>query len=135
MFNNAEWSGATPSGERVGPWTRSFMEAESTLWASQTGQATTAQVHEARRLTLNLRIIRDERLAELAERHFSLEDIVRIRQRIIPSGLIGGKAVGMLLARRILQNTNPRWNGVLEPHDSFYIASENFYTYLVDNKT
>ena len=127
------WAGSTPGGNRVGPWTRTFQEAEATLRAHERGQASAAQVSEARKLTLRIGITRDERLSELAERYLTLEDIVRIRQRILPSGLIGGKAVGMLLARRILDAASPRWTTVLEPHDSFYIASENFYTYLVQN--
>jgi pyruvate,water dikinase len=130
VLTNTQW---TASGDRVGPWTRAFLEAEATLRASALGQATPSQIQEASRLSIQLGITRDERLAELAERNFSLEDIVRIRQRIIPSGLIGGKAVGMLLARKILQKANPRWGKVLEPHDSFYIASEIFYSYLVQN--
>jgi hypothetical protein len=91
-------------------------------------------VLDARRVTLRIGVTRDERLAELAERYFSLDDILCIRQRILPSGLIGGKAVGMLLARRILAEKSPRLASVLEPHDSFYVASENFYTYLVQNQ-
>ena len=133
VLAQAPWAGSTPGGNRVGPWTRTFQEAEATLRAQERGQASAEEVSEARKLTLRIGITRDERLAELAERYFTLEDIVRIRQRILPSGLIGGKAVGMLLARRILDAASPRWASVLEPHDSFYIASENFYTYLVQN--
>ena len=133
VLAEAPWSSSTPSGGRVGPWTRTFQEAASVLRASDRGQATAAQVEEARALTRRIGITRDDRLAELADRYLTLDDILRIRQRILPSGLIGGKAVGMLLARRILGNQSPRWASVLEPHDSFFIASENFYTYLVQN--
>jgi pyruvate,water dikinase len=127
------WAGSTPGGDRVGSWTRTFQEAEAVSRAQQRGQASPEQVNEARTLLLHIGITRDERLAALAEKHLTLDDILRIRQRILPSGLIGGKAVGMLLARRILNDADPRWASVLEPHDSFYIASENFYTYLVQN--
>jgi hypothetical protein len=133
VLAQAPWAGSSPGGNRVGPWTRTFQEAEATLRMQERGAASAEQVSEARKLTLHIGITRDERLSELAERYFTLEDIVRIRQRILPSGLIGGKAVGMLLARRILDAASPRWASVLEPHDSFYIASENFYTYLVQN--
>jgi pyruvate, water dikinase len=127
------WGASTPGSGRVGPWTRTFQEAEAVLRASDRGQATKQQVDEARALTLHIGITRDERLAELANRYFTLEDILRIRKRIVPSGLVGGKAVGMLLARRILLDKSAHWADVLEPHDSFFIASENFYTYLVQN--
>ena len=39
----------------------------------------------------------------------------------------------MLLARAILKRADSRWIGLLEAHDSFYIASDVFYTYLVRN--
>ena len=128
------WAGSTPGGGRVGPWTRTFQEAQGVLRAAQRGQATASQVDDVCKLTRRIAITRDDSLAELADRYFNLEDILRIRQRILPSGLIGGKAVGMLLARQILDQQGPRWAEVLEPHDSFYIASENFYTYLVQNQ-
>jgi hypothetical protein len=52
---------------------------------------------------------------------------------MIGTGLIGGKTVGMLLARAILKRTNPRYVELLEEHDSFYIGSDAFYTFLVRN--
>jgi pyruvate, water dikinase len=134
VLAQSPWSSSTPGGGRVGPWTRTFQDAEVVLRAAERGQAGREQVEEARALTRRIGITRDDRLAELADRYFDLEDILRIRQRILPSGLIGGKAVGMLLARRILNRHSPRWAKVLEPHDSFFIASENFYTYLVQNQ-
>jgi hypothetical protein len=53
---------------------------------------------------------------------------------MIGTGLIGGKSVGMLLARAILEKTDKRYRDLLEPHDSFFIGSDVFYTYLVRNK-
>ena len=52
---------------------------------------------------------------------------------MIGTGLIGGKSVGMLLARAILKKTDPRWNELLEAHDSFFIGSDVFYSFLVEN--
>jgi pyruvate, water dikinase len=52
---------------------------------------------------------------------------------MIGTGLIGGKSVGMLLARAILCRSDPRWQSLLEAHDSFYIGSDVFYSYLVEN--
>ncbi|MFP4237249.1 MAG: PEP/pyruvate-binding domain-containing protein, partial [Desulfonatronovibrio sp.] len=54
--------------------------------------------------------------------------------RMIGTGLIGGKSSGFLLARAILKKHDPRiWEDRLEPHDSFYIGSDVFYTFLVQN--
>jgi hypothetical protein len=63
-----------------------------------------------------------------------LEDILKIKSRLIGTGYIGGKAVGMLLARKILAH-DPEidWNLRLEPHDSYHIGSDVFYTYIVQN--
>ncbi|MGE5396058.1 MAG: PEP/pyruvate-binding domain-containing protein, partial [Chitinophagales bacterium] len=76
----------------------------------------------------------DKRVLSLAREYFTLEDLLKIRHRLVGSGFIGGKAVGMLLARKILEK-NPEANklGELEPHDSFYIGSDVYYTYLIEN--
>ena len=47
--------------------------------------------------------------------------------------MIGGKSCGMLLARAIIRNKEPDISEVLEPHDSFYVGSDMYYTYIVDN--
>ena len=52
---------------------------------------------------------------------------------MIGTGMIGGKSCGMLLARAIIRNMEPDIAAVLEPHDSFYIGSDVYYTYIVDN--
>ena len=79
-------------------------------------------------------ISRDERILNIARKYLNLADIIRIRKRMIGTGLIGGKSVGMLLARAILEKTDDRFKQLLEPHDSFFIGSDVFYTYLVRNK-
>ncbi len=52
---------------------------------------------------------------------------------MIGTGLIGGKAAGMLVARAVLTKSYPAWARRLEPHDSWFIGSDVFYTYLVAN--
>jgi hypothetical protein len=45
-----------------------------------------------------------------------------------------GKSVGMLLARKMLvSDRSSDWEEILEPHDSWYIGSDLFYTYVVHN--
>ncbi|MHC4645118.1 MAG: PEP/pyruvate-binding domain-containing protein, partial [Planctomycetota bacterium] len=77
---------------------------------------------------------RENRILSLATEHFSLDDLLNIKNRLIGTGLIGGKAVGMLLANKIM-STEPSfdWRQHSEPHDSFYVGSDVFYTYLVEN--
>jgi hypothetical protein len=52
---------------------------------------------------------------------------------MVGTGLIGGKTVGMLLARKIAAHDAARVSARLEPHDSFYIGADVFYTFLVRN--
>ncbi len=73
--------------------------------------------------------------SRLASKYFRLRDLLFMRNRIIGSGRIGGKAAGMLLARRILKHDNDPtdFTQVLENHDSFYIGSDVFFTFLINN--
>ena len=68
----------------------------------------------------------------LADEYLTLDDLFGIRDRLVGSGRIGGKAAGMLLARRILQSEGG-FSETLEDHDSFYIGSDVFFTFLVNN--
>jgi pyruvate, water dikinase len=73
--------------------------------------------------------------SRLVDTYMTLDDLFAIRDRLIGSGRIGGKAAGMLLARRILV-TDPGetdFTEALEAHDSFYIGSDVFFTFLVNN--
>ena len=81
----------------------------------------------------NIMMTRDTKLREMVKKHFCPEDYFSVRDHMIGTGMIGGKACGMLLARAIIRNTEPDINEVLEPHDSFYIGSDVYYTYIVDN--
>ncbi|HRZ94419.1 MAG TPA: PEP/pyruvate-binding domain-containing protein, partial [Candidatus Paceibacterota bacterium] len=76
---------------------------------------------------------RDERMGALARKYLDLADLIEIMKRMIGTGLIGGKSLGMLIARAILKRSDPRWEDRLEGHDSFFIGSDVFYTYLVQN--
>ena len=76
---------------------------------------------------------KDSRLKTLVKRYFKPEDYFMLRDRMIGSGAIGGKACGMLLARKIAETEIPEFLLHNEPHDSFYIGSDVFYTYIVSN--
>ncbi len=78
----------------------------------------------------------DPAFKRLSEEFLSLHDLLDIRNRLIGSGRIGGKAAGMLLARRILQKSpgGLDFSDILEEHDSFYIGSDVFFTFLINNE-
>ncbi|GAA2524487.1 PEP/pyruvate-binding domain-containing protein [Rarobacter incanus] len=75
---------------------------------------------------------RGERMNALARKHLGLADLLSIADREIGTGFIGGKSVGMLTAGAIAKGNRelaPR----LEAHDSFYLGSDLFLTYIVAN--
>ena len=117
----------------LGVWNRAFLEAEETLERVKRHTASPAQADELLERMLRMVISRDDRVLALAQRHFQLSDLIDVGKRMIGTGLIGGKSVGMLLARAILEQTDGRWGELLEAHDSFFIGSDVFYTYLVQN--
>ena len=134
VLTSASWAGLPFAPERPGHWTRTFLEAEETLIASKRGKATEKQVSDAFHLTVKSAITREERTRQLVEKYLTLADVLDIQKRMVGSGYIGGKAVGMLVARAILRRAAPKWNDLLESHDSFFVGSEVFYSFLVDNK-
>ena len=81
----------------------------------------------------DIMMTRDSRMREMVKRHFKPEDYFAVRDHMVGTGMIGGKACGMLLARAIIRNREPDICEVLEPHDSFYVGSDLYYTYIVDN--
>lgn len=75
----------------------------------------------------------DRRLQEMIRKYFRPRDYFQLRDRMVGSGSLGGKACGMLLARKIIHTELPEYRKYFEPHDSFYIGSDVFYTYIVSN--
>lgn len=76
---------------------------------------------------------REKKLTDLICANFEIKDLLSVKERMIGSGKIGGKAAGMLLSRKIIENLIPKAYLKLEPHDSFYIGTDVFYTYIVQN--
>ena len=81
----------------------------------------------------NIMMTRDERMREMVKKNFTADDYFAVRDHMIGTGMIGGKSCGMLLARAIIRNKEPDIAECLEPHDSFYVGSDLYYTYIVDN--
>jgi hypothetical protein len=75
----------------------------------------------------------DKKMAGMISREFSPEDYFFIKDRVIGTGTIGGKACGMLLARKMIDNHLPQYASQIELQDSFYIATDVFYSYIVEN--
>ena len=133
ILSKVPWSRLDSASYRLGFWSSTFARAEDLQSALEQG----AQVkREARSLfiqLLRMAVSRSDKVLDLAMNYFSLADILNIRKRMIGTGQIGGKSVGMLMSRAILKQNDDRWQEVLESHDSFFIGSDVFYTFLVRN--
>lgn len=115
-------------------WARSFSQAQEAISATRSDRRATWKKSKLFERLLRMAITRDPQLLKLVQEYFDFEDVVSIGKRMIGTGLIGGKSVGMLLARAILKTKNPLLVKKFEPHDSFYLGSDIFYTYLIENK-
>jgi len=109
-------------------WNITFDHARSFLGADEESQA------EIKKQLIAWIIGKEPRIINLIVKFFTLADILAIAEREIGTGFIGGKSVGMLLARKILEKeagdvVRNHW----EPHDSYYLGSDIFYTYIVHN--
>ncbi|MCR5654531.1 MAG: PEP/pyruvate-binding domain-containing protein [Lachnospiraceae bacterium] len=81
----------------------------------------------------DIMMTRDPKMRQMVKEHFSTQDYFDVRNHMVGTGMVGGKSCGMLLARAIIRNTEPDISDCLEPHDSFYMGSDMYYTYIVDN--
>jgi hypothetical protein len=115
---------------RLDHWHRLFLQAED---LNAEGVPTAEQEKMVNHLCRHL-IGREDNILNLARRFFSLNDLLSYKSRMIGTGFIGGKAVGMLLARRILEaQPDSDWCDQLEQHDSFFVGSNVYYSYIVNN--
>jgi hypothetical protein len=121
------------SQQADGVWHGAFRRLERTLEEVGRGEKSPHEAGDAFRQLLLTAVTRDEKMLELAEQHLGPEELLAIGRRIVGTGLIGGKSIGMLVARAILARAEPRWAELLETHDSFYVGSDVFYTFLVQN--
>jgi hypothetical protein len=73
----------------------------------------------------------------LAKEFFTIQDLKEIRQRRVGRGKIGGKAAGMLLAWKILQQAAEENELDVREHiqipDSYFIGADVFYDFLSIN--
>ena len=113
---------------------RTFSQAYRLLQEFKLGLSKYYELEPIKEKIIRMAITRDPKLFEKVKKYFSLKDLITIGRRMIGTGLIGGKSVGMLLAQAILKKSDTKWNEKLELHDSFFIGSDVFYTYLVLNK-
>jgi hypothetical protein len=133
VLNESHTSPLDTSRSRQGVWMRTLALAKDAQRQIEGGHRKPEDYHDLFHRLLRMTISRDDRVLALAAKYFTIRDLAEAGKRTIGTGLIGGKAVGMLLARAILAHSGEVWREKLEVHDSFYIGSDVFYTFLVRN--
>jgi hypothetical protein len=129
------WSRLDSASLNRGFWSKTFHDAERLQGRIDAGQVDLSEAEPVLQHLLKMVIAREGQVLSLAEEYMGLPDLLAVRRRMIGTGLIGGKAVGMLLARAIMRRNDREWHdATMEVHDSFYVGSDVYYTYLVQNE-
>ncbi|HUU28829.1 MAG TPA: PEP/pyruvate-binding domain-containing protein [archaeon] len=122
--------GADDARRQLDYWDRLFLQAEDLA----RNHSATKEHEEMVDQLCRVMIGREDRMLSLAHGYFTLKDLLEIKSRMIGTGFIGGKATGMLLARNILRRDRSfDWQRNLEAHDSFFVGSDVYYSYIVHN--
>lgn len=126
LFSNINWR----SSKKMGYWRRTLDAARKALKDNKENQ------DDMKKLLISCLIGNDSKIFNMIMKYFSLSDILKITSRLIGTGNIGGKSIGMLLATQILtslDDTKDYFKPILEKHDSFFIGTDIYYSYIVEN--
>lgn len=88
---------------------------------------------DEKKIVCNSLMTTEARMERLILKHFSPEDFRKVWERRIGDGLIGGKACGLLVARKLIKVCLPEFGEFIEPHHSYFIGSDVFCKYLEQN--
>ncbi|MBM3854861.1 MAG: pyruvate, phosphate dikinase, partial [Verrucomicrobia bacterium] len=132
ILSRTQWP-RLQSDRRIGYWRHLFNEAQLVAQDLRAGRCPPERHDDIlRRVRWFMRVHRSG-IRTLVERYLTLEDFLVIRDRMIGIGSVGGKTLGMLVARAIVREHAPEIAGRLEAHDSFFVGAEVFITFLVQN--
>lgn len=131
FFNRFNKNKYETANRKLDFWDKIFLEAYSLY--KKDGKENDLKEKTIKKLC-NLIIGKEDKILNLAYKYLTLKDLLEIKSRLIGSGFIGGKAAGMILSRKILMTEQEEYfKTYIEPHDSFYIGSDIFYSYLIEN--
>ena len=135
ILTNASRRPINISSDSVAPWETVYRTLVQYQRTHADSSGTTAKTIALKESLSRMMMGNHKKLNQLSDRYLTLDDLLQIRGRLIGSGRIGGKAAGMLMARGVLaaDNGETDFNQLLEEHDSFYIGSDVFFTFLVKN--
>jgi hypothetical protein len=129
LFNQLSESIAIKSQRHLDFWDHMFIQAEGLLASDATADEKMDKVEQLSRILLT----RNKAVLGMIRKYLALGDLIQIKERVVGTGYIGGKSLGMLLSRKIVEQELPADWPVVEHHDSFYVGSDVFYSYIVQN--
>ncbi|QHI69362.1 PEP/pyruvate-binding domain-containing protein [Tichowtungia aerotolerans] len=132
IMTSAKWSGLN-SDSSLGFWESSFLQAQELMASGDYRPDLPERGKNLYEKLVRMVVSRDAGMQKLIARYLTLQDILDIRKRMIGTGLIGGKTVGMLLACAIVKGSDTRFVELMEAQDSFFIGSDAFFSFLVSN--
>jgi len=121
------FSGINRNRDRLDYWDKLFNKAKAIQKNPK------REKNKIKNLLMEMIIGSKSRMFELCRKYLDLSDILSIYSREIGTGFIGGKSIGMILARKILESSSERFSAYMEPHDSYYLGSDIYYSYIVQN--
>jgi len=122
----------------LAPWDMLFSQGEE-YESYPPEKRAKVQHHLTEIIVVLMKIMISDQLAfvNLAKEYFTVADLKEIRRRRIGRGKIGGKAAGLMLAWKILQQEDPDAEYDVRPclaiPDSYFIGADVFYDFLSDN--
>ncbi len=132
ILSRSRWP-RLPRHRHSGYWDRFDQDLSRVLAEQAEGSGNTEAATALLELIRRAFRVHRSGIAQLARKWLTLHDFHAIRSRMIGVGSIGGKALGMLVARSILRTQSPDLASRLEVHDSFFVGADVFVTFLIRN--
>ncbi|MFU8856226.1 MAG: PEP/pyruvate-binding domain-containing protein [Deferrisomatales bacterium] len=119
----------------IAPWQSVYQRLLDYSRADEVPPEMETEVAALRRELTRMMLGAHPKFDRLVDRCLGSRDLLAVRSRLIGSGRIGGKAAGILAARCALRTTlgEAEFNRIFESQDSFYVGSDVFFTFLVNN--
>jgi hypothetical protein len=114
-------------------WAETFIEAQKMNEETIRNLRIPGRIDSLKGQLIRMILTREDALFGLCRRYLTMDDLIAVGKRMVGTGLVGGKSTGMLLARAILRASSGQWEDLLETHDSFFVGSDVYYTYIITN--
>lgn len=75
----------------------------------------------------------EDKMRQLIQKHFTAKDYYKVWEKRIGGGRIGGKACGLLMARKLIESKLPHAAKYMIDHRSFFVGTQVFDEFLEEN--